>query len=156
MSAFSPKIPTAPGSYLLWLYLPRKTQLNVGKLGSQAFWRGWYGYSGRAFGPGGLRGRLIHHLRPANRPHWHIDYLRAHARLRSIWIAPELDCEHRWPQQLATHPAVTQPIAGFGSSDCHCFSHLVFLPSKPLLNDLQALLEEQNGLKISAVCKAEE
>jgi len=37
---------------------------------------GYYIYIGSAFGPGGVRARMLRHLRADKPKHWHIDYLR--------------------------------------------------------------------------------
>ena len=72
-------IPSIPGTYALFLTLSVPAELTIGKLGAFAFPAGWYVYTGSARGPGGLQARLRHHLRPASRPHWHIDHLRTQA-----------------------------------------------------------------------------
>jgi len=109
VSISDPELPARPGSYLLWLYLPRRTRIAVGRLGERIFPRGWYGYCGSACGPGGLRARLGHHLGATQRPHRHIDYLRGHARPKYIWLTPEPHAEHRWATRLATCPEARQP-----------------------------------------------
>ncbi len=73
------KFPADKGSYLLWLFLPRGADLTIGKLGCHHFSRGWYLYCGSAFGPGGLRARIGHHLKHSDKKHWHIDYLKSKA-----------------------------------------------------------------------------
>lgn len=78
-----------PGTYALLLRSLASGRVAVGRHGALAVRRGWYVYVGSARGPGGLRGRLLHHLRPAGRPHWHIDYLRQQAAVREIWAATQ-------------------------------------------------------------------
>jgi len=119
-------LPQSKGSYALWYYLPRATTIAIGKLGVQNFKRGWYGYCGSAFGPGGLRARLRHHLTSATRQHWHIDYFKVHALIREIWLCQGESCEHELSQSLCRY-AVEVPVPGFGSSDCKCSSHFVRL-----------------------------
>ena len=64
-----------PGTYALLLGLDEPVELEVGRLGRIHFGSPFYLYFGSAFGPGGLVARLQHHLRPARRPHWHVDYV---------------------------------------------------------------------------------
>lgn len=128
--AFDLKIPSLAGSYLLVLYLRRKTSIRVGRLGELNFPRGWYYYAGSAFGPGGLKARLSHHCKPLQRFHWHIDYLRAHAELRGLWFQTADNFEHRWSRALSQLPKAVVPVAGFGSSDCRCPSHLIYFPCR--------------------------
>lgn len=119
-------IEPSPGSYMLGLYLSSKKRLSIGKQGSFEFKRGHYLYCGSAQGPGGLKARISHHLKPSARPHWHIDYLKQAAAIRHIWFAYGPNMEHLWAQTLAGQPNCVFPIPGFGSSDCDCPSHLLF------------------------------
>jgi Uri superfamily endonuclease len=120
------------GTYVLILFLRKAVRLQIGKLGCFDFKRGYYAYVGSAFGPGGLPARLKHHSSTSARPHWHIDYLRRAAILKDIWISAEADrCEHAWAEKLSALEAGQCPIKGFGSSDCRCFSHLIYFKGKP-------------------------
>jgi Uri superfamily endonuclease len=124
----------AKGSYILVLQLDQAIDdLQVGKLGSFRFPAGYYLYVGSAFGPGGLAARLSYHERREKaRPHWHIDYLRAQARLCEAWAvsgSERLECQ--WCAALAAEPGVSIPALGFGSRDTGCPSHLFYLPHPP-------------------------
>lgn len=145
------KFPPARGSYLLWFYLPRGTDLTVGKLGRHHFKRGWYLYCGSAFGPGGLRARLGHHLKPSTKKHWHIDYLKESADLRSVWFCVGENHEHEWSRKLIGEAGGCFPLNGFGSSDCDCNSHLVYFSRRPgsvrirdILDDGERLILRRN------------
>ena len=72
------------GNYILLLHLPTDEILTISKLGTFDFPAGWYAYAGSAFGPGGLVGRLRHHLQPVDRPLAY-DY-GASAQLKEIWL----------------------------------------------------------------------
>lgn len=123
---------TDKGTYILILQLDQGTHLTIGKLGSFDLPAGWYAYVGSAFGPGGLRGRLKHHLAPVARPHWHIDYLRQVASVQEVWwIASETRYEHEWAAALRQRPGATIPVPRFGASDCKCVSHLLHFRHKP-------------------------
>ncbi|MGD1103787.1 MAG: DUF123 domain-containing protein [Terriglobia bacterium] len=61
-------------------------RIQIGRRGTMQLQRGYYVYLGSALGPGGLRARIAHHQKLSTRPHWHIDYLRAHSRLHSVWL----------------------------------------------------------------------
>ncbi|MBE0698753.1 MAG: DUF123 domain-containing protein, partial [Anaerolineaceae bacterium] len=69
-------VPGLCGSYALHLVLTGERSIRVGRLGEIVFPAGDYIYLGSAWGPGGLRARLAHHVRIASSPHWHIDWLR--------------------------------------------------------------------------------
>ncbi len=81
---------------------------------------GTYLYVGSAYGPGGLAARISRHTRKHKRRHWHIDALTEGHGVDAIRVYPGGD-ECALARELAERcPAVK----GFGSSDCHCPSHL--------------------------------
>lgn len=126
------------GTYILILHLPIPSHLTIGKLGTFNFAAGWYAYVGSAFGPGGLRGRLKHHLSPVTKPHWHIDYLRQSARNQEIWyIASEMMYEHEWADVLRSMPRSSVPVPRFGASDCRCETHLIHFNARPEVETFQ-------------------
>lgn len=140
MQEYISTLPAEAGAYCLILRLEQATFVAVGKLGEFDFQAGWYVYAGSAHGPGGLRGRLQHHLRPVVKPHWHIDYLRPHARLRAIWYrtGAAVGEEHDWAAVLSDLPGAAIPAKRFGASDCRCPSHLYQFPQRPAVGAFQA------------------
>ncbi len=149
-------LPAAPGSYALHLFLPAQVRLSVGRLGMIDFPTGSYFYLGSAHGPGGLRARLKHHSQITQHPHWHIDWLRPHARLVGGWFALDshvslLSLECAWSQALVQMPDAWLPAAHFGSSDCRsgCGSHMVAFTHPPGLSEVEELLRLRAG-----TCKA--
>lgn len=126
--------PTERGTYVLVLRLAAPARLTVGRLGAFDFPAGWYGYVGSACGPGGLRGRLAHHLAPVRRPHWHIDYLRAVAPIEAVWCsAGNAAQEHAWAAALGQLPGAAIVAPRFGASDCRCPAHLFHFATRPEL-----------------------
>ncbi|MFQ5340329.1 MAG: DUF123 domain-containing protein [Anaerolineae bacterium] len=128
----------APGTYVLVMLLGVPTRVVVGALGTFDLEAGYYLYVGSALN--GLAGRLRRHCRTdGKRLRWHIDYLRAQTTLVEVWwtvFAERLECE--WAAVLRRLPGVSEPVAGFGSSDCRCSSHLFYLASKPSSDDFTA------------------
>jgi Uri superfamily endonuclease len=122
------------GTYLLLLHLPAACHVRVGRLGSYDMGAGWYLYVGSAFGAGGLAARLGYHMRRIKqRPHWHIDYLRAVAPIREIWAAAGVGrLEQAWCRALLAVPGFQVPIRGFGASDTRAPAHLLYTPAEPL------------------------
>jgi Uri superfamily endonuclease len=115
-----------PGIYQLHLYLPRQTQIAVGKLGTFTFPAGRYLYTGSALS--GLERRLARHRRQEKTLHWHIDYLLCHARIEDVRVWPtteRLECT-RNAEALAL-PGARVIVPRFGASDCRCAAHLVYL-----------------------------
>lgn len=138
-------IPTTGGSYIVWLKLGRKRRIRIGKLGEHLFAPGYYAYCGSAFGPGGLKARLGHHLKKPERLHWHIDYLKKIAPVQKIWYSTDPEnCEHLFADHLIRQTEAEIPVARFGASDCNCPTHLLYFPQQPdigLLNDLLSNVE---------------
>jgi Uri superfamily endonuclease len=124
------------GNYILLLHLPTDEILTIGKLGTFDFPAGWYAYAGSAFGPGGLVGRLKHHLQPVDRPHWHIDYLRQVAQLKEIWLSPDTESRERdWADLMLAIPGATTLVEGFGAADSDRETHLFYFDVRPSLED---------------------
>ncbi|MDF1817623.1 MAG: GIY-YIG nuclease family protein [Immundisolibacteraceae bacterium] len=151
MVALTDDSPAAPGDgsvgcYLLRLNLPAAATIEVGRAGRRQFMAGAYLYVGSAFGPGGVRGRLAHHLRLSARPHWHIDYLRHHAEIDEIWFA-ETDrrLERRWADGVKAMTACQPMVPGLGASDCDCETHLFYFESPPELPRFIAALDQTGG-----------
>jgi Uri superfamily endonuclease len=120
------------GTYLLILRLKRDRCIRVGKSGGHRFKAGVYGYVGSAFGPGGLHARLRHHLRIAENPRWHIDYLRKVAAIEQVWFSTEARRrEHEWAALLQSMPDIVIAVEKFGATDCRCRSHLFYFVHRP-------------------------
>jgi Uri superfamily endonuclease len=121
-----------PGTYVLVLSSRSNDLIQIGRLGALQLQLGFCVYVGSALGPGGVRARLAHHLKLSRRPHWHIDYLRAHTRIEEIWY--RLDTrrlEHVWAEHIGLAEGASVPLVGFGSTDCGCESHLFFFQQRP-------------------------
>ena len=134
-------LPGQPGAYGLALRLDRGLALSRP---GRAAWRlaaGTYLYCGSAWGPGGLRARVLRHARAPGRLHWHIDRLRHQAELVAVCAIPRgREC---WLAARALAlPGVSVPAPGFGSSDCRrCAAHLVLLPAGTGMRDIVGGLE---------------
>jgi Uri superfamily endonuclease len=123
LSADMQKALSCKGIYVLWLRTTLKRSFTVGKAGHLPLTGGYLAYVGSAMGPGGLKSRLAHHLCPSPKPHWHIDYIKAHATIEQIWVLPQttLD-EHTIATALVAVGG--RPLGRFGASDCSCDTHL--------------------------------
>ena len=112
------------GTYTLLVELREDAVVEVGALGEHAFDRGWYAYTGSAFGPGGFA-RVGRHRELAagerDARHWHVDYLLGHPEtaLREVVRSSGVDIECAVARSLPEGP-----VPGFGASDCDCPSHL--------------------------------
>jgi len=120
------------GTYALIFSCPVPFKAVAGKLGPVFISSGYWIYVGSAFGPGGLRSRLSHHLKPSHRPHWHLDYIKSALRPVEFWTTTDpVKREHNWAAVLAALNGASRPIQGFGATDCTCRSHLIHLPRLP-------------------------
>ena len=134
-------MPPLPGTYALISSASRERQITVGKIGTLRLQPGFYIYIGSAFGPGGLKARIRHHSRRAAHPHWHIDYLSSALELKEIWYTCDpVHREHQWATIISNNRGSSAPLAGFGSSDCRCNTHLSFFKSKPGSKNIRRII----------------
>ena len=117
------------GAYLLILRLRRDRRLEIGRLGSKLFPRGYYLYVGSAMA--NLSARMARHRRLRKRLHWHVDYLRA-AACEAITLPVRSSTRDECDLAQALGSVATSTCDGFGSSDCGCPSHLFTMPGNPL------------------------
>ena len=137
------RIPRARGTYALIYQCDAPFQTVVGRLGPVCLSTGYWIYVGSAFGPGGLKSRLGHHLKPSHRPHWHLDYVKHFLKPVEIWLSTDtIKQEHVWAIDLSCLIGATCPIAGFGASDCSCLSHMIHLRRKPGFSGFQKRIRQ--------------
>ncbi len=116
------------GSYVLILRLSHDETIEVGKLGSLHFRRGYYLYVGSA--KKNLTRRINRHLRKRKNFHWHIDYLRDradYAQALAIRSSDTLECALAKAIEKIAH----WKTPAFGSSDCGCDTHLFGMTHDP-------------------------
>ena len=132
------RLPARPGTYVLVILNRGRRTVSVGRLGACTFPRGWYLYTGSAFGPGGLAARAGRHTRPDKPRRWHIDYLTAELPVRKVWLTTlqeKLECS--WARTL-TLMGGSIAIPGFGASDCDCKGHLLHFNTRPSFRSFAA------------------
>jgi len=111
------------------LWLASAKDVTVGKLGTIPFARGFYVYVGSAMGAAGFK-RVERHLDVSagrnKTQKWHVDYLLNVSEVfETIEIATQERIECSIARSLGKSPLLAC-IAGFGSSDCRCYSHLFY------------------------------
>ncbi len=115
------RIPSLPGYYLLIFRIYRK--LTITTRGNKVFSLnpGIYVYIGSAYGPGGLRSRIMRHLRRNKKVFWHVDYLTTNNYVElvgfviiNITSRKSIDLENFLSKQMQKY---LEPILGFGCSD---------------------------------------
>jgi Uri superfamily endonuclease len=138
-------LPEDKGTYVLIASVAQMKRLEVGRLGTFEIVPGFYAYVGSAFGAGGLRARIGHHLQSKARPHWHIDYLLRIAEPIEVWFSTASHkLERHWASLLEEAPNFRIPITRFGSSDYHRSrsSHLFYTKRRPSFRWFQQTLGE--------------
>ena len=121
------------GTYALVLRSFRSARAQIGRWGRLDIEPGFYIYVGSAFGPGGVKSRILRHCRKTKSKHWHIDYLRGHVEPIFAWYSYEpLNLEHQWAKVLSEMVEML-PVKGFGCTDCKCRAHLFVSRTRPAL-----------------------
>ncbi len=138
-------LPEDKGTYVLIVSVAQMKRLEIGRLGTFDVVPGFYAYVGSAFGAGGLRARIGHHLESTARPHWHMDYLLGIAEPIEVWFSTASQkLERHWAGLLEKASNFRTPIARFGSSDYHRSrsSHLFYTKRRPSFRSFQQTLRE--------------
>jgi Uri superfamily endonuclease len=139
--------PAASGTYILLLSASASRSVMIGRtgrLGRMAVRPGYYLYVGSAMGPGGLAGRLGHHLTPADqlRAKWQVDFLRLVCRVEEVWYTTDpTRRECQWAGCVRDLPGAEIPLARFGATDCNCPTHLPYFAAKPSLEVFRAKVD---------------
>jgi Uri superfamily endonuclease len=138
------------GVYVIWLHLPKRMGIAIGKLGTFDFEPGIYAYAGSA--QRNLEQRVARHSHLDKKLHWHIDYLRVKAEfLGAALFYNQTKISECWlAQALLRLPGATLPAAGFGSSDCRCRAHLVQVPLALLQSRLVLLSDSIHDIDLGA------
>jgi len=117
------------GVYTIILQIHRPVSIEIGSIGRYNLERGFYAYTGSAFGSGGLESRIARHLRREKKIFWHIDYLTSNF---NISIAAFIKAEEKRKIECEVNRGIfekldSEPIVKVGSSDCKegCKAHLI-------------------------------
>jgi len=141
------------GIYTLIFELGKGTDCKIGNLGSFCFNRGVYVYtgSGRGVASTSIEGRIKRHLGRRKRKFWHIDYLlslRTCSVCASVCSETTKDVECRVNRRIQELTCGVFPVNGFGSSDCSCIGHLVYLPSHDSNRALCSVMKAYRKLRL--------
>jgi Uri superfamily endonuclease len=117
-------LPEEKGTYILIARVSQMKRLSVGRLGKFDLVPGFYVYVGSAFGLGGLRARIGHHLESTAELHWHIDYLLQVATPIDLWYSTATrKLEQHWGRVTPEFEIVPR---------AHSSIWFIGLPSKPV------------------------
>lgn len=142
------QLPKNKGTYLLFFTLEQTLTCDVGKFAQVTLQPGIYAYVGSAFGSGGLKARLRHHLKINQRCHWHLDYLRPHMQFIQLWLTQDQQRrEHQWAGIMQAWRGISIPIEGLGASDCQCRGHFFQMKKVPAIATFRKKLRAENWLE---------
>jgi len=110
------------GVYVLIIQVNEDISADVGALGKLTFKKGLYAYIGSA--QNNLEQRVKRHLRKKKRKFWHIDYLLDNDATKVVKVFHKKADKTKECMIAKAIGERGEPLDGFGSSDCHCKSHL--------------------------------
>jgi len=135
------------GSYILILELKKPRRVKIGSLEFCKFPKGHYFYVGSA--KKGIEQRIMRHIR-SNIKHWHIDYLKAKAKIIGAIIIEDSNLNECTISSIL-RKRYEAPVRNFGSSDCSCSSHLFFDPT--FKSSIKSLIEYLKANEIEFTIK---
>jgi len=144
-SARPPTPAASPRLYVVLTYMPRRTALIVGSLGTVRFERGWYAYVGSA--ARARRARVARHLATGKPLRWHADYLFAAFPARRAWLVDGALAECELAGGLAGLPGAERRPVRFGAGDCRCAGHLIRLGRRPRRADIAHAAGESSAVR---------
>ncbi|PLR82744.1 GIY-YIG nuclease family protein [Bacillus sp. V33-4] len=113
--------------YAVYLKVEQEGTIHIGRLGRFYFQEGTYIYVGSA--KRNIASRISRHLKVDKKKRWHFDYLIPLGKVIKIITYEATIGECALVEKLRKETAGMYPVKGFGSSDCRCFSHLIYCPS---------------------------
>jgi Uri superfamily endonuclease len=123
---------TSKGLYAILMAISQQILIDIGKLGSTNFHQGMYLYIGRGSGKSSsIQNRVKRHISIIKNKFWHIDYLTSNPKVdvkAAITAVTGEITECQLAQTLLRDLKAEQTVRGFGSSDCRCTGHLLYLP----------------------------
>ena len=127
------------GPYILVVSLDHNRLIMVGKLGQIIFRSGVYAYCGSAMA--GYRGRVGRHFSKDKKVRWHIDYLLQEAEPVGAYLIRGGEGVECSLGRLLSSLEGSEPVLGFGCSDCSCPSHLYRIEESTIASLTDALEE---------------
>lgn len=133
------------GTYCLVISTKKDLKKTIGALGEISFKPGLYIYIGSALK--NMDKRISRHFGGKKKIFWHIDRLTTDRRfsMEGVFVIKK-------PQKLECKKAekmagIFSMVAGFGSSDCRCRSHLFFTGKNKGLSDIEDIITGEMGFK---------
>jgi Uri superfamily endonuclease len=121
------------GIYALVVAVPENITVDAGVLRRLQFRKGFYVYVGSA--QIGIEKRIARHLRKTKKRFWHIDYLLGAKNVSVVGVFQTRGPKSRECEVARRLDRVGIAVNKFGSSDCHCRSHLFRVENYEFLRD---------------------
>jgi Uri superfamily endonuclease len=125
------------GIYILIIRVAEDISVNVGALGKIVFPKGSYAYVGSA--QTNLEQRVKRHLRSEKRKFWHIDYLVDDPAAEIVKVFFKEASKSEECKTAKAFGETSEPVAGFGCSDCNCKSHLFHIENYSFIQETMRL-----------------
>ena len=129
------------GIYVLVVQVSGDIKVHVGSLGEIAFAKGLYAYVGSA--QINMEQRIKRHLRSEKRKFWHIDYLidNPAAKVFKVFLKEGEKAEEcKTAERLSRK---SEPVTGFGCSDCNCESHLFHIKNCEFIQETMQVFPKE-------------
>lgn len=111
--------------YAFYLKVECDRNIEIGRLGNYYFEKGIYIYVGSA--KRNIVARINRHKQVDKVQKWHFDYLRPYGTVLKIITYETSIGECQLAEKIRKEDGGIFPIKRFGSSDCKCYSHLIYI-----------------------------
>ncbi|WP_455364539.1 GIY-YIG nuclease family protein [[Eubacterium] cellulosolvens] len=135
------------GTYIMLLRVLKDIDLKVGCLGSLHIPQGYYLYVGSAMGPWktAYESRVKRHYQKKKKRFWHIDHLTTHRDIAICFTElvienRKIECEITVQLRKVFDGQIL--FKNFGSTDCRCGGHLIYLSgtsNKEILENIEMI-----------------
>lgn len=131
------------GIYVLIIRLNKDAAVNIGALGKITFKKGLYAYVGSA--QKNLEQRVQRHLGKEKKKFWHIDYLLDSDAARIVKVLHRQASKAEECRLANDLSQTSEPVIGFGCSNCHCKSHLFRVVDTNFLQESMQVLNTESA-----------
>ena len=129
------------GIYVLVVQVSGDIKVYVGALGEMAFAKGLYAYVGSA--QTNMEQRIKRHLGSKKKKFWHIDYLIDNHAAKVIKVFLKEGDKAEECKIAKSLSQKSEPVAGFGCSDCNCVSHLFHIKNCEFIQETMQVFSKE-------------
>ena len=129
------------GIYVLIVQVGENINVDVGALSKTAFTKGLYAYVGSA--QTNLEQRIKRHLRKEKSKFWHIDYLLDDPAAKIVKVFFKKAGKDEECNTAKVIGERSEPVTGFGCSDCNCKSHLFHIENYRFIQETMKVFSQE-------------